>query len=217
MSLSFPPTPAVNDTYTSNGRTWRWDGTVWSLATPVAVSADNVSGLGTMATETAADYLTVANALSQYASGFFIPPAAFGAVTGSPTFGATPVNRKASWTLAHGSLRRLDTLVWVPAAWANIGIRLYWANGGGGAGDVSIDCQLGALSEGADVNLGLAGGAATRVTKAAGAQNIVVHSTYTQARPAGGDAFTMWVSRLASSPDTLANAVLFLGARLYPA
>jgi hypothetical protein len=36
MSYSFPPGPAVGQIYTSNGRTWRWNGVQW---TAVAVSS----------------------------------------------------------------------------------------------------------------------------------------------------------------------------------
>ena len=35
MSYSFPPSPTVGQIYTSNGRTWRWNGVQW---TAVAVS-----------------------------------------------------------------------------------------------------------------------------------------------------------------------------------
>jgi hypothetical protein len=28
-ALNFPSSPSVNDTYTANGRTWRWNGTSW--------------------------------------------------------------------------------------------------------------------------------------------------------------------------------------------
>jgi hypothetical protein len=35
MAYSFPPSPTVGQIYTSNGRTWRWNGTQW---TAVAVS-----------------------------------------------------------------------------------------------------------------------------------------------------------------------------------
>ena len=31
MSLSFPPSPSVNDTYTNGLRTWTWTGAVWEL------------------------------------------------------------------------------------------------------------------------------------------------------------------------------------------
>jgi hypothetical protein len=32
MSLSFPPSPSVNDTYTVGTRTWTWTGAVWELS-----------------------------------------------------------------------------------------------------------------------------------------------------------------------------------------
>lgn len=31
MSISFPNSPSLNDTYSYNGKTWRWDGVAWSL------------------------------------------------------------------------------------------------------------------------------------------------------------------------------------------
>jgi len=35
MPLDFPNAPNVNDTFTSNGRSWKWDGTTWNLV-PIA-------------------------------------------------------------------------------------------------------------------------------------------------------------------------------------
>ena len=32
MALDFPASPSVNDTYTSGGRTWVWDGTTWKIS-----------------------------------------------------------------------------------------------------------------------------------------------------------------------------------------
>jgi hypothetical protein len=32
-TINFPDSPFVNDTYTFNGRTWKWDGTNWNLIT----------------------------------------------------------------------------------------------------------------------------------------------------------------------------------------
>ena len=37
MPLDFPNSPNVNDTFTSNGRSWKWDGTTWDLV-PIAHS-----------------------------------------------------------------------------------------------------------------------------------------------------------------------------------
>ena len=28
-AVNFPNNPSVNDTHTSSGSTWKWDGTVW--------------------------------------------------------------------------------------------------------------------------------------------------------------------------------------------
>ena len=43
MSLSFPPSPSVNDTYTVGQRTWTWTGVVWELT--------GATGLGAIGTE----------------------------------------------------------------------------------------------------------------------------------------------------------------------
>jgi hypothetical protein len=35
MALDFPSSPALNDTYTDSGKTWRWNGTGWQLVASV--------------------------------------------------------------------------------------------------------------------------------------------------------------------------------------
>ena len=35
--LDFPNNPSVNQTYTSGGRTWRWDGTKWNAEASIAI------------------------------------------------------------------------------------------------------------------------------------------------------------------------------------
>ena len=44
MALDFPASPSVNDTYTSGGRTWRWNGTAWVGATPYSGQATITGG-----------------------------------------------------------------------------------------------------------------------------------------------------------------------------
>ena len=39
-AISFPASPSVNDTFTSNGKTWHWNGTFWSLVVSGASVAD---------------------------------------------------------------------------------------------------------------------------------------------------------------------------------
>ena len=29
--INFPNNPSINDEFTSSGKTWKWDGTVWQL------------------------------------------------------------------------------------------------------------------------------------------------------------------------------------------
>ena len=31
MAIDFPDSPSTGDTYTTNGKTYRWDGTVWGV------------------------------------------------------------------------------------------------------------------------------------------------------------------------------------------
>lgn len=38
MALDFPNAPSVGEQFTSNGRTWIWDGTVWNTVTTAIVS-----------------------------------------------------------------------------------------------------------------------------------------------------------------------------------
>ena len=42
MPLTFPSSPSVNDTYTSSGRTWQWNGTTWKIVTG-AIGAGSVT------------------------------------------------------------------------------------------------------------------------------------------------------------------------------
>ena len=39
MAISFPTSPAVNDTYTFSGKTWTYNGTGWALSSNVAWKA----------------------------------------------------------------------------------------------------------------------------------------------------------------------------------
>jgi hypothetical protein len=40
MAYSFPPNPTINETYTSNGKTWKWNGITW-VATVVPTPASS--------------------------------------------------------------------------------------------------------------------------------------------------------------------------------
>lgn len=42
MALDFPTSPSLNQTYTSGGRTWQWDGTTWVTANPLSVNTTNI-------------------------------------------------------------------------------------------------------------------------------------------------------------------------------
>lgn len=43
-ALNFPASPSVNDTYTANGQTYKWDGTLW-----VPLTGDNLSAMAGLA------------------------------------------------------------------------------------------------------------------------------------------------------------------------
>ena len=34
MALDFPPTPALNEIYTYEGRSWQWNGIAWDVYSP---------------------------------------------------------------------------------------------------------------------------------------------------------------------------------------
>ena len=38
MSLTFPASPSVGDTYTVGARTWTWSGTIWEITGTVAAA-----------------------------------------------------------------------------------------------------------------------------------------------------------------------------------
>jgi len=42
--LNFPSSPTLNQTYTFEGKTWKWNGTGWQLVLADSISWDNVSG-----------------------------------------------------------------------------------------------------------------------------------------------------------------------------
>lgn len=42
-ALNFPTSPALNDVYTANGTTWKWNGVSWLAIT--VIDATNVSGV----------------------------------------------------------------------------------------------------------------------------------------------------------------------------
>lgn len=65
MPLNFPSNPAVDDEYTSNDVTWKFDGTVWNIesgavASPNSFATIAVAGQNSIAADTAADTLTLA-------------------------------------------------------------------------------------------------------------------------------------------------------------
>lgn len=43
MALDFPSSPALNDTYTSGGKTWKWNGSGWQLVSDGVITTTNLS------------------------------------------------------------------------------------------------------------------------------------------------------------------------------
>lgn len=42
-ALNFPSSPTVDDLYTANGKTWKWNGVSWNIV-PAGVDADTLNG-----------------------------------------------------------------------------------------------------------------------------------------------------------------------------
>ena len=58
MTLNFPTSPSVNDTYTYNGTTFVWDGEKWDASTPFLVNSSNIVDGAITASKLAADSVT---------------------------------------------------------------------------------------------------------------------------------------------------------------
>lgn len=46
MALNFPPSPALDDLYVAEGRTWRWNGNGWAIAPSIQTTEAINAGLG---------------------------------------------------------------------------------------------------------------------------------------------------------------------------
>jgi hypothetical protein len=55
MALDFPSSPALNDTYTEAGKTWRWNGSGWQLVTTGTVTNADISATAEIAVSKLAD------------------------------------------------------------------------------------------------------------------------------------------------------------------
>ena len=51
-ALNFPASPSVDDLYTANGSTWKWDGTSWNVV-PATLVLENIVDNGTESTKIA--------------------------------------------------------------------------------------------------------------------------------------------------------------------
>jgi hypothetical protein len=80
MAIDFPSSPALNDTYTEAGKTWRWNSTGWQLVASVVtivetaqvISADltlstGFNGLSAGPVEVAATYAVTVPANATWA------------------------------------------------------------------------------------------------------------------------------------------------------
>lgn len=61
MAINFPSTPAVNATYTYNGVTWQWNGSVWNIVQNTSPNFVNVTATGVTATNLTAANATITN------------------------------------------------------------------------------------------------------------------------------------------------------------
>ena len=73
-------------------------------------------------------------------SDLWIPPAAFGATAGSPTFG--PIGNTATWQLPHGSVTQISTSLLLPTDWQSFATQVWWTNTTGGAGNAYLRGDL---------------------------------------------------------------------------
>lgn len=58
-ALNFPSSPSVNDEYTANGSTWKWDGSTWNLVATKRLTNFIVSETATSKTISSWDYIIV--------------------------------------------------------------------------------------------------------------------------------------------------------------
>lgn len=58
-ALNFPISPSVNDEYTANGSTWKWDGSAWNLVATKRLTNFIVSETATGKTISSWDYVIV--------------------------------------------------------------------------------------------------------------------------------------------------------------
>lgn len=73
--ISFPATPALNDTYTAAGRTWLWTGTVWQLQPRIVQIADVPSLQSTLDSKIPATEKGAANGVATLDSAGKVPSA----------------------------------------------------------------------------------------------------------------------------------------------
>lgn len=115
-ALNFPTSPALNQVFTSNGKSWRWDGTAWKTFNTTSISSG-----GTGLTS-----ITAGNAfLSSNSAGTALTYRTFTAGSGMEiTFSANGVTFAATG-VSSGTVTGTGTSAYVPL----------WTNGGTGLTD----------------------------------------------------------------------------------
>jgi hypothetical protein len=91
MTLDFPSSPALNDTYTKSGRTWVWNGSGWIVQPVTLTSGAVTTALGY--TPLSVNGGTLQGDVSNSATGFFdLPSGTTAQRPGSPNTGMVRYN-----------------------------------------------------------------------------------------------------------------------------
>lgn len=67
--MNFPDSPSIGDTFSSNGRTWEWDGSVWGAVTPSNI--DDALGLKANVTDVPVKIATASDIATRTNTGFY--------------------------------------------------------------------------------------------------------------------------------------------------
>lgn len=134
--------------------------------------------------------------------------------TGTPSLSTTTTARWPAWFLDAATREGASTSLMLPTTWTSMTVKVYWANGGAGAG--SVVWSLIHEQRGAGETLDAADVTESNVTAAADAQNVVVVTTLRSGLAVTGtEPIALRLDRVSTdAADTLANDCLMLGVML---